>query len=32
MDSPAAAEAMEYARDIQNPRVLNWVKLEWIWM
>lgn len=25
-------EATEYARELQNPGFVNWVKLEWVWM
>jgi hypothetical protein len=25
------AAAMEYARSLQNPNDLNWVRVDWIW-
>ena len=25
-------EALEYAKGIMDPRYLNWVKVEWIWV
>lgn len=26
------AEASSYAESLQNPSVLNWVTLEWVWV
>lgn len=25
-------EALEYAKSIMDPRYLNWVKVEWVWV
>ena len=25
-------EALEYAKGIMDPRYLNWVKVEWVWV
>jgi hypothetical protein len=25
-------EALAYAKDIMDPRSVNWVKLEWVWV
>jgi len=25
-------EALEHARRLMDPRAVNWVKLEWVWV
>lgn len=25
-------EAMDYATELMNPNILNWVNIEWIWL
>lgn len=25
-------DAMKYARALQDPKYLNWVRVEWVWM